>query len=185
MGGYGRGELFPQSDVYLLVVAEPDAQQQGQPALSSFVTLLWDAGLQASPAVRSAAECTEAAADLTGLTALIEARPLVVWEDEAAQLREAIGPDRVWSPRAFLDAKVAEQRQLHARFGDTSDNLEPNIKDGPGGLRDLHMLGLGGTCAIFACANLQGAGPPGPSGPPRNPSRLERKARPWLCSIGI
>ena len=141
VGGYGRGELFPQSDVDLLVVAEPDVQQQAQPALSRFVALLWDAGLQASPAVRSATECTEAAADQTVLTALIEARPLVAWEEEAASLREAVAPDRVWSPRAFLETKVAEQRQRHARFGDTSDNLEPNIKDGPGGLRDLHMLG--------------------------------------------
>lgn len=141
VGGYGRGELFPQSDIDLLVLAEPDVQQQAKPALSRFVALLWDAGLQASPAVRSATECTEAAVDQTVLTALIEARPLVAWEEEAASLREAVGPGRVWSPRAFLDAKVTEQRQRHARFGDTSDNLEPNIKDGPGGLRDLHMLG--------------------------------------------
>ena len=141
VGGYGRGELFPQSDIDLLVLAAPEVQQQAQPALSRFVALLWDAGLQASPAVRSAAECTEAAADQTVLTALIEARPLVAWEEEAASLQAAIGPERVWPPRAFLDAKVAEQRQRHVRFGDTSDNLEPNIKDGPGGLRDLHMLG--------------------------------------------
>ena len=141
VGGYGRGELFPQSDVDLLVLAEPEVQRAEQPALARFVALLWDAGLQASPAVRSAAECTEAAADQTVLTALIEARPLVAWEEETAALRAAIAPDRAWPPRAFLEAKVAEQRQRHARFGDTSDNLEPNIKDGPGGLRDLHMLG--------------------------------------------
>ena len=109
VGGYGRGELFPQSDIDLLVLAAPEVQQQAQPALSRFVALLWDAGLQASPAVRSAAECTEAAADQTVLTALIEARPLVAWEEEAASLQAAIGPERVWPPRAFLDAKVAEQ----------------------------------------------------------------------------
>lgn len=141
VGGYGRGELFPQSDVDLLVLAEPEVQRAAQPALARFVALLWDGGLQASPAVRSAAECTEAAADQTVLTALIEARPLVAWEEETAALRATIAPDRAWAPRAFLEAKVAEQRQRHARFGDTSDNLEPNIKDGPGGLRDLHMLG--------------------------------------------
>src|SRR5690606_21935162 len=76
VGGYGRGELFPQSDVDLLVLAEPDVQRDAQPSLALFVALLWDAGLQASPAVRSATECTEAAADQTVLTALIEARPL-------------------------------------------------------------------------------------------------------------
>ena len=141
VGGYGRGELFPQSDVDLLVLAEPAAQHAAQPALARFVALLWDAGLQASPAVRSTAECTEAAADQTVLTALIEARPLAASQADEALLREAIGSDRAWQPRAFLEAKVAEQRQRHARFGDTSDNLEPNIKEGPGGLRDLHMLG--------------------------------------------
>ena len=141
VGGYGRGELFPQSDIDLLVLAEPDAQHANQPALARFLALLWDAGLQASQAVRSAAECTEAALDQTVLTALLEARGLVAWEEEAAALRDAIAPEKAWPPRVFFAAKVEEQRQRHARFGDTSDNLEPNIKDGPGGLRDLHMLG--------------------------------------------
>ena len=141
IGGYGRGELFPHSDIDLLVLADDAAQVAQHAALARFLALLWDAGLQASQAVRSPAQCTEACADQTVLTALIEARPLVAWEEEAASLREAVAPDRVWSPRAFLETKVAEQRQRHARFGDTSDNLEPNIKDGPGGLRDLHMLG--------------------------------------------
>ncbi|MFT4179071.1 MAG: [protein-PII] uridylyltransferase [Thermomonas sp.] len=141
VGGYGRGELFPQSDIDLLVLAEPEAQQAHQPALARFLTLVWDAGLHASQAVRSATECTEAAADQTVLTALIEARPLLAWEEEIRALRDAIAPERVWPPRAYFDAKTEEQRLRHARFGDTSDNLEPNIKDGPGGLRDLHMLG--------------------------------------------
>ncbi len=141
VGGYGRGELFPQSDIDLLVLAEPDAQHAQEPALARFLALLWDAGLQASQAVRSPAQCTEAAADQTVLTALIEARALVA--DNAAQqrLRDAVSPERVWPARAYFEAKRAEQTQRHARFGDTSDNLEPNLKDGPGGLRDLQMLG--------------------------------------------
>ena len=141
VGGYGRGELFPHSDIDLLVLAESDVQQAQQPALARFLAVLWDAGLQASQAVRSPAQCTEAAADQTVLTALMEARPLVA--DEAAQgrLRDAISPERVWPARAYVEAKQHEQEQRHARFGDTSDNLEPNLKDGPGGLRDLQMLG--------------------------------------------
>jgi [protein-PII] uridylyltransferase len=141
VGGYGRGELFPHSDIDLLVLAEPDAQQSHHEALARLFAVLWDAGLRASHAVRSPAQCTEAAADLTALTAMIEARPLVADEHAQAALAEAIAPDRVWPARDYFIAKSEEQRARHARFGDTSDNLEPNLKDGPGGLRDLHTLG--------------------------------------------
>ena len=141
VGGYGRGELFPYSDIDLLVLAQPDAQQQGEAALARFNTLLWDAGLQASMAVRSGQECTDAAADITVLTALIEARPLCADAMDATRLADAIAPSRVWPPVQFFAEKCEEQRRRHARFGDTSDNLEPNLKEGPGGLRDLHMLG--------------------------------------------
>lgn len=141
VGGYGRGELFPHSDIDLLVLAESYAQQACAQSLARFLALLWDAGLQASQAVRSPAQCTEAAADQTVLTALIEARALVADADAQQRLRDAVSPECVWPARAFFEAKVREQAQRHARFGDTSDNLEPNLKDGPGGLRDLHTLG--------------------------------------------
>ena len=141
VGGYGRGELFPQSDIDLLVLADADAQQAQHPALARFFAMLWDVGLPISHAVRSPGECTEAASDQTVLTALIEWRALCA--DEAAQekLVASIGPQQVWPARDFFVAKREEQRMRHARFGDTSENLEPNIKDGPGGLRDLHTLG--------------------------------------------
>ncbi len=142
VGGYGRGELFPYSDVDLLALAEPDAQQRHQAALSRFVALLWDAGVAASQAVRSAEECTQAAgADPTVLTALVEARALVANAEAEGRLTDAIAPERVWPPRAYFEIKREEQRVRHARFGDTADNLEPNLKDGPGGLRDLQQLG--------------------------------------------
>lgn len=142
VGGYGRGELFPQSDIDLLVLAEPEAQRAWETALARFVALLWDAGLEVSHAVRSAEQCTVAGGDdHSVLTALIEARPLCADAATADALREAIAPARVWPPEAFFEAKCEEQRRRHARFGDTSDNLEPNLKEGPGGLRDLHLLG--------------------------------------------
>ncbi|GAA4807720.1 [protein-PII] uridylyltransferase [Lysobacter hankyongensis] len=140
VGGYGRGELFPQSDIDLLVLGEEVAQQAHRDALARFLALLWDAGLQASQAVRSPAQCTEAAADQTVLTALMEWRGLVADDAARQALRAAIAPDRVWPARAFFRVKVEEQRQRHARFGDTADNLEPNLKDGPGGLRDIQTL---------------------------------------------
>ncbi len=141
VGGYGRGELFPQSDIDLLVLAAPPAQAAWQPALARFVALLWDAGLAASQAVRSLDECTAAAADQTVLTALIEARRLQADAAALDALQEALAPAQVWPARAYFDAKREELRLRHARFGDTSDNLEPNVKDGPGGLRDLQTLG--------------------------------------------
>ncbi|MBX3710952.1 MAG: [protein-PII] uridylyltransferase [Lysobacter sp.] len=138
VGGYGRGELFPQSDIDLLVLAEDEAQARHGDALSRFLAQLWDAGLQASQAVRSVEQCIEAAADQTVLTALMESRALVAGATDA--LRGAISPERIWSARDYFNAKREEQARRHARYGDTSDNLEPNLKDGPGGLRDIQTL---------------------------------------------
>jgi [protein-PII] uridylyltransferase len=141
VGGYGRGELFPQSDIDLLVFAEPDAQQAGHSILARFFALLWDAGLPVGHAVRSALECTRAAADdITVMTALLEARPLVATAAAAAQLASTLVPDTLWPPREYFLAKREEQRERHDRFDGTSDNLEPNLKEGPGGLRDVQTL---------------------------------------------
>src|SRR5690606_28653579 len=141
VGGYGRGELFPHSDIDLLVLATEPEQHARHEALACFFALLWDIGLEASHAVRSAAQCTQAAADPTVLTALLESRPLIADIADRSALAASIAPDTVWPARDYFLAKAEEQRQRHERFGDTSDNLEPNLKDGPGGLRDLHTLG--------------------------------------------
>ena len=141
VGGYGRGELFPQSDIDLLVFAEPDAQQASHAILARFFALLWDAGLPVGHAVRSALECTRAAADdITVMTALLEARPLVATAAGAVQLASTLVPDTLWPPREYFLAKREEQRERHDRFDGTSDNLEPNLKEGPGGLRDVQTL---------------------------------------------
>lgn len=141
VGGYGRGELFPHSDIDLLVLADDAAQGALHAALGCFFALLWDAGLPASHAVRSPAQCTEAAADQTVLTALIESRQLHAGAGACSALADAVDARRTWPAQAYFGAKVTERRARHARYGDTADNLEPNIKDGPGGLRDLQMLG--------------------------------------------
>ena len=141
VGGYGHGELFPQSDIDLLVLAEEQAQREAHDALARFFALLWDAGLPVGHAVRSSAECAAAAAgDITVLTALLEARPLAADMDASTRLATAIVPALIWPPREYFIAKREEQRLRHARFDDTSDNLEPNLKEGPGGLRDVQTL---------------------------------------------
>ncbi len=92
IGGYGRGELFPQSDIDLLVLAEPEAQAAHAEALARFVALLWDAGLPVGHAVRSPAQCTEAASDISVLTSMLEARPLVAEVGHLHALQAAISP---------------------------------------------------------------------------------------------
>lgn len=141
-GGYGRGELFPYSDVDLLVLADEASQQQRRGELEAFFALLWDIGLAPGHAVRSLEQCVQAARDdVTVATALLEARPLLGDSASIVQLQAAMQAHDLWPPQAFLDAKRAEWRKRHARFGDTAHNLEPNLKEGPGGLRDLHTLG--------------------------------------------
>ncbi len=141
VGGYGRGELFPRSDIDVLVLGEPTDQHAHEPALSRLFALLWDCGLPASHAVRSLQQCRQAAADQTVLTALIEARAVVADAATRRSLARAVDDGALWPPRAFFLAKLEELRSRHERFGDTADNLEPDIKDGPGGLRDLNTLG--------------------------------------------
>ena len=163
VGGYGRGEMFPHSDVDLLVLAGPDAQADHGAAIARFQRLLWDAGIPVADAVRSPAQCTQAGNDdITVLTALLEARPLVADAAAIDALARAIDPALTWPARAFFAAKREELRRRHARFGDTSDNLEPNLKDGPGGLRDLQtlrwmalrVLGTGELDALVALGQL-------------------------------
>jgi [protein-PII] uridylyltransferase len=140
-GGYGRRELYPQSDIDLLVLGEPEAQLAYEAAIGRFFSLLWDAGLATSHAVRSLAQCAEAAtADITVLTALMESRLLAGAPETLAALAATLAPPAIWPPAEYYRAKRAEQLQRHARFNDTAYNLEPNLKEGPGGLRDLQTV---------------------------------------------
>jgi [protein-PII] uridylyltransferase len=140
-GGYGRGELYPHSDIDLLVLGPVAAQEAAQADLQRFFTALWDVGLAPGHAVRSLDHCREVAEDdLTVATALLDAR-MLAGEDAIAALRALSGDPRLWPPADFFRAKRDELRQRHARYNDTAYNLEPNLKDGPGGLRDLHTLG--------------------------------------------
>lgn len=141
IGGYGRRELYPHSDIDLLLLGEAEAQQAAQAAIQTFLAGLWDAGLQPGHAVRSVAQCAAAAAeDLTIATALLDARVLAGESAALEALEAALASPEIWPPKAFFDGKREELRQRHARYNDTAYNLEPNIKEGPGGLRDLHTL---------------------------------------------
>jgi [protein-PII] uridylyltransferase len=102
---------------------------------------LWDIGIEPGHAVRSIAQCVEAArADVTVATALMEARPLAGDPQAFPRLRAAMKAPDLWPAEAFYQAKREEWMARHARYNDTAYNLEPNLKEGPGGLRDLHTL---------------------------------------------
>jgi [protein-PII] uridylyltransferase len=141
VGGYGRGELHPCSDIdiLLLVPAAPDAAGRGM--VERLVTFLWDIGLEVGHSVRTVEECAqESVADVSVMTTLIEARLLAGNEELVAAMRVALGPDRVWPVKEFFEAKVREQTERHVKANDTAYNLEPNVKTGPGGLRDIQTI---------------------------------------------
>jgi len=139
VGGYGRNELFPASDVdvLLLIPHEPDAQLRT--SLEIWVQSCWDVGLEIGHSIRTPQECaSEADNDITIETALLESRML--WGDkELFQAFESLFHSR-FNARRFVEGKLLEQKNRHNRFEDSAYNLEPNLKDSPGGLRDLHMI---------------------------------------------
>jgi [protein-PII] uridylyltransferase len=141
VGGYGRGELHPCSDIDVLVLLPKGESESWQPGLEAFLTFLWDIGLEVGHSVRSIDDCQrEALADISVATALMEARLLVGPEPLFAAMRRALSSERVWPSAEFYAAKVREQQARHHRYFDTAYNLEPNVKASPGGLRDIQTI---------------------------------------------
>ncbi|KAB7627914.1 [protein-PII] uridylyltransferase [Alkalilimnicola sp. S0819] len=141
VGGYGRGELHPGSDVDIMVLL-PEGGETAAEGLEQFITFLWDIGLEVGHSVRTLADCVrESEADITVATNLMESRLLAGKPALYQAMREDTGPARLWASRDFFRAKWEEQLARHAKYEDTAYNLEPNIKEGPGGLRDIQMVG--------------------------------------------
>ena len=143
VGGYGRGELFPHSDVDVLVLMpnafSTDDDSALKQRIESFIGSCWDAGLEIGSSVRSVGDClAEAEKDVTVQTALLESRHITgnaaLSKDFQAQFAQSL------DPQAFFVAKTLEMRQRHTKFEDTPYALEPNCKESPGGLRDLQVI---------------------------------------------
>ena len=142
VGGYGRGELHPSSDIDVMVLLPKSDSADWQPDIERFLTFLWDIGLEVGHSVRSIDDCQrESLADISVATTLFEARLLAGPEPLFAGMRRALAPDRLWSSQDFFAAKVKEQTERHHRYFDTAYNLEPNVKSSPGGLRDIQTIG--------------------------------------------
>jgi [protein-PII] uridylyltransferase len=141
VGGYGRGELHPCSDVDILILVPAALDDAGRAALEPFVAFLWDIGIEIGHSVRTVAECAEsAAADVSVMTTLVEARCVAGDAALAVRMIEALSPAHLWPVKEFFEAKVREQAVRHAKANDTAYNLEPNVKTGPGGLRDIQTI---------------------------------------------
>ena len=141
VGGYGRGELHLCSDIDILLLAPrcPEGAERG--AAERLLAFLWDIGLEVGHSVRTVEECAEqSAADVSVMTTLIEARLLAGNASLLAEMRTALSSERIWPVRDFFDAKVREQAERHLKANDTAYNLEPNVKTGPGGLRDIQTI---------------------------------------------
>jgi [protein-PII] uridylyltransferase len=154
VGGYGRGELHPYSDVDLLLLhdetiqldqttgQQTEQEQQFIDNLQCFIALLWDIGLEIGHSVRTVKQCiNEAENDITIISNLMESRLITGDNTLYQQLSSQLSPDNIWPTTQFTAAKIEEKKQRYRKFNDTAYNLEPNIKEGPGGLRDIQIIG--------------------------------------------
>ena len=160
VGGYGRGELYPHSDIDVLMLLRDPASEALAAKIEHLVGRLWDMGLEPAHSVRTVEECVEEAAkDVTVMTSLLEGRLLAGSRQLFARFDRA--RKECIDPQAFFKAKRFEQEQRYTKFQDSPYSLEPNLKEAPGGLRDLQVVlwigrasGLGNTWAQLARRGL-------------------------------
>jgi len=142
VGGYGRGELYPASDVDVMILLDDGDAATIAAATERLVTLLWDIGLEVGHSVRTVAQCRdEAERDVTVATNILESRLVAGRPALLEAMRAATAPDQIWPSDRFFAAKLDEQKARHRKYNDSAYNLEPNIKENPGGLRDIQMIG--------------------------------------------
>ena len=141
VGGYGRREMLPYSDVDIMILAEHEITPEQEKLISTFISSLWDVGnFKPGISVRTIQDCiNQATTDLTVATALIEARLIIGNEQLAKWPRRIVS--QTWTDKTFFDAKMDEQTKRYAQHNNTESNLEPDIKNAPGGIRDINQIG--------------------------------------------
>ena len=141
VGGFGRRELFPHSDIDIIILLDSNETAPYKESLSHLFTFLWDIGLKPGHSVRSIDDCISAAlSEQTVMTSLMEISLIAGSNALYKTLKSNITPDHIWPSDQFFAAKMEEQRLRYAKFHETAYNLEPNIKEGPGGLRDMQVI---------------------------------------------
>lgn len=141
VGGYGRREMLPYSDVDIMILSEDEINSEQEQLISTFISSLWDVGnFKPGISVRTINECVnQASSDLTVATTLIEARLIIGNENLCKWPRRIVS--RTWTDKTFFDAKMDEQHKRYAQHNNTESNLEPDIKNAPGGIRDINQIG--------------------------------------------
>ena len=141
VGGYGRQELQPSSDIDLLVLFRRSPGNRQRRFTEELIRFFWDIGLSVGHSVRTLKECTtQCKRDVTVMTNLMESRILSGNPALLTRLRSRTSPTSMWKADRFMAAKLKEQAARHLRYNDTAYNLEPHLKEGPGGLRDIHTM---------------------------------------------
>ena len=141
IGGYGRRELFPESDIDIMIVLKDENDEIIKSKIESFLTFLWDINLQIAQSVRTINDCiVESKNDITVFTSLMEHYYLAGDKNLYKQVIEIVRNNKVWPSKKYFKEKRLELEKRHQRFGDTANHLEPNVKENPGGLRDIHTL---------------------------------------------
>ena len=141
VGGYGRGELLPHSDIDLLILTRSNRHSRFKAPIQTFLTTLWDIGLEIGQSVRSPSQCKqEASKDITVATTLMESRTLTGDDKLRQKMEDLTSARRIWPIKKFLRAKWDEQLARHDKYYDVDYALEPNVKTSPGGLRDIQTI---------------------------------------------
>ncbi len=142
VGGYGRAELAPQSDIDLLILIHQKMTDDELSAIQAWITFLWDIGLTLGESIRTLEECIQLSEqDLSVMTNLMESRMLIGHKKHYVALSSYISEKTTWSSHKFYTAKVNEQHQRYLKYNSSSYDLEPNLKTSPGGLRDIQLMG--------------------------------------------
>ncbi len=140
VGGYGRRELHPYSDIDLLVLYDKSLDAALEERVGQFITLLWDIRLEVGHSVRSVEQCQQEADDLTVMTNLLESRVICGAQHLFVAMKKRTDVQQVWDSAAFFEGKFKEQQVRHEQYHGTAYNLEPNLKESPGGLRDIQTI---------------------------------------------
>ena len=141
VGGYGREELNPYSDIDILLLLDNRNDAVVQRKIEPLIRFLWDIGFEVGHSVRTLSDCVkQSRSDITVMTNLLEARHCAGSNKLFVQMESMLRNTKIWPARKFFEAKLQEQKLRHHKYADTVYNLEPNIKEGPGGLRDIHTI---------------------------------------------